>query len=592
MVTADITRIFDILDYQISNYPLEDALARREDKKNWTRYSSIQFRQQSDKVSMGLLKLGLKPGDKVAIISTTNRPEWHFIDRGCLQVGVVDVPIYPTISPSEYEYILNHAEVEYIFLSDRLLYKKINQIAEKVPSLKAIYSFDHIDGVPSWKEMTAEGDELKEKLNQLKASIQPSDLATIIYTSGTTGFPKGVMLSHNNIVSNVKASLKMVPVQAGEIALSFLPICHVFERVLNYTYMLAGASIYYADGLETITTNLADVRPHYFATVPRLLEKVYEAIMKKGKTLRGLKAKLFFWAVDLSSKLPIDEKLTFEQKLQLKVADVLIFSKWRAALGGRVKAIICGSAPLQPRLATIFNNAGIPVLEGYGLTETSPVLSVNPMEKGKIKAGSVGKILPGVQIKIAEDGEILVKGPNVMMGYYKDEVETAKAFTEDGWLKTGDIGEFVDGDYLKITDRKKELFKTSGGKYVAPSPIENKLKESFLIEQVALVGDGRKFVSALIVPNFENLNTWCLENAIPYSEPETMVLDEKVKKMYQGVVNEFNVEFGKVEQVKKIALMPREWTVETGELTPTMKLRRKVIADKYRKIIDGFYEQQ
>ena len=348
--------------------------------------------------------------------------------------------------------------------------------------------------------------------------------------------------------------------------------------------------MYFADGLETITQNLADVRPHYFATVPRLLEKVYEAIMKKGKALKGVSSTLFFWALDLANELPIDERKTFEQRLQLTIADKLIFSKWRAALGGRVKAIICGSAPLQPKLATIFNNAGIPVLEGYGLTETSPVLSVNPMEKGKVKAGSVGKILPSVTIKLADDGEILVKGPNVMMGYYKAPEETAKTFTPDGWLRTGDIGEFIDGNYLKITDRKKELFKTSGGKYVAPSPIENKLKESFLIEQVALVGDGRKYISALIVPNFENLNVWCQENGIPYSEPETMVLDDKVKKMYQSIVNEYNVQFGKVEQVKKIALMPREWTVESGELTPTMKLRRKVLCEKYRKIIEGFYD--
>lgn len=587
----DYTRIFDILDVQLANHPLEDALARREDKKNWTKYSSAQFKSNSDAVSMGLLKLGLQQGDKVAIISTTNRPEWHFIDRGCLQIGVVDVPIYPTISPSEYEYILHHAEVKYIFLSDKLLYKKIRQIADQVPSLKGIYSFDPIEGVPSWKEMTSEGDQvLKDQLNNIKAGILPKDLATIIYTSGTTGFPKGVMLSHENIVSNVKDSLQMVPVQKGELTLSFLPICHVFERILNYTYMAAGASVYFADGLETITQNLADVRPHYFATVPRLLEKVYEAIMKKGKALNGVSSKLFFWALELANELPIDERKTFEQRLQLTIADKLIFSKWRAALGGRVKAIICGSAPLQPKLATIFNNAGIPVLEGYGLTETSPVLSVNPMEKGKVKAGSVGKILPSVKIRLADDGEILVKGPNVMMGYYKAPEETAKTFTEDGWLKTGDIGEFTDGNYLKITDRKKELFKTSGGKYVAPSPIENKLKESFLIEQVALVGDGRKYISALIVPNFENLNVWCQENGIPYSEPETMVLDDKVKKMYQSIVNEFNVQFGKVEQVKKIALMPKEWTVESGELTPTMKLRRKVLCEKYRKVIEGFYD--
>jgi long-chain acyl-CoA synthetase len=588
---VEYTRIFEILDYQIANYPLEDCLSRREDKKNWTRYSSAQVKSYSDQVSRGLLKLGLQPQDTVAIISTTNRPEWQFIDRGCLQAGVVNIPIYPTISPNEYEYILNHAEVKYIFLSDKMLYKKIRQVQDKVPSLLGIYSFDPVEGIPSWKEMLA-GKEpgLDEKLEATKNSIQETDLATIIYTSGTTGFPKGVMLSHKNIVSNVKDNLQMVPLKNGDITLSFLPLCHVFERVLNYTYVAAGSSVYYADGLETITMNLADIKPHFFATVPRLMEKVYEAITKKGKALKGLQKALFFWALDLANNLPIDQPKSFKDQLKMNIADKLIFRKWRAALGGRVKAIISGSAPLQPKLATIFNNAGIPVLEGYGLTETSPVLSVNPLIKNKVKAGSVGKLLPSVKIKLAEDGEILVKGPNVMMGYYKDEAETAKSFTEDGWLKTGDIGIFIEEGYLKITDRKKELFKTSGGKYVAPAPIENTLKESFLIDQVALVGDGRKFVSALIVPNFENLNTWCLEHGVPYSEPETMVLDDKVKKMYLSIINEFNVNFGKVEQVKKIHLMPKEWTVDSGELTATMKLKRKVIADKYRKIIDGFYE--
>lgn len=587
----EFTRIFDVIDYQLENFPLANALARREDKKNWSIYSSSQVKSYADQVSRGLLKLGLQPGDTVGIISTTNRPEWHFVDSGCLQAGIIDIPIYPTISPNEYEYILNHAEVKYIFLSDKMIYRKIKQVQEKVPSLRGIYCFDPIEGVPSWKEMLCNGDpDIQTRLEGIKASIKETDLATIIYTSGTTGFPKGVMLSHKNIVSNVKDNLHMVPLKPGDVTLSFLPVCHVFERVLNYTYIAAGASVYYADGLETITANLADVKPHYFATVPRLMEKVYEAIMKKGKGLKGLSKRLFFWAVDLANTLPIDQPRTFEQRLKMSVADKLIFSKWREALGGRVKAIISGSAPLQPKLATVFNNAGIPVLEGYGLTETSPVLSVNPLEKGKVIAGSVGKILPSVTIKLAEDGEILVKGPNVMMGYYKDEAETTKSFTEDGWLKTGDIGEFLPNGYLKITDRKKELFKTSGGKYVAPAPIENKLKESFLIEQVALVGDGRKFVSALIVPSFENLNTWCLEHEVPYSEPETMVLDDKVKKMYMSLVNEYNQDLGKVEQVKKIALMPREWTVESGELTATMKLKRKVIADKYRKVIEGFYE--
>lgn len=585
------TRIFDILDDQLATRPLEVCLARREDKKNWTKYSTAETIAISNKVSRGLLNLGLEKGDKVAIISTTNRPEWHFVDRGALQIGVVDVPIYPTISPSEYEYIFNNAEIKYIFLSDKLLYRKIKQIAANVPTLKGIYSFDAVEGIPSWKEMLVDTDEaLDSKLAQIKKEILPEDLATIIYTSGTTGFPKGVMLSHLNIVSNVKDSVQMVPVQSGEIALSFLPICHVFERTLNYTYMAAGASVYYADGLETIQMNLADIKPHYFATVPRLLEKVFEGIMKKGKQLSGFKKEIFDWSIELANSIPLGKKKNFDQWAMWTVANKMVYSKWREALGGNIKAIICGSAPLQPKLATIFNNAGIPVLEGYGLTETAPVLSVNPLGKRQVRAGSVGKILPSVQIRLAEDGEILVKGPNVMMGYYKDPVDTRNSFTEDGWLKTGDVGEFIEGVYLKITDRKKELFKTSGGKYVAPAPIENKLKESFFIEQVALVGDGRKFVAALIIPNFEQLKSWCAEQGIVYDSPEQIVKNTQVRKKYMDIVNEFNVHFGKVEQVKMIALLAEEWSVESGELTPTMKLRRKAISTKYQSIIESFFD--
>jgi len=586
----DCQRIFDILDQQLADHRLDDCLARREDKKNWKRYSSEDFKKTSDHLSAGLLKAGLQPGDKVAIISTTNRPEWHFVDRATLQTGIVNVPIYPTISPNEYEYILHHSDIKIIFLSDKMLYRKIRQIEDKVSSLQAIYAFDPVEGLPSWTELLTDEEPYAEQVREISKKITPDQLATIIYTSGTTGQPKGVMLSHHNIVSNVKDCIRMVPIRHGDVTLSFLPLCHVFERILNYTYMLAGASIYFADGLETITVNMADVRPHYFASVPRLMEKVYEAIQRKAKSLKPAQKKIFNWSLNLAKETPIDGTATLRQKIQLAVADKLIYSKWRAALGGRIKAVICGSAPLQPRLAIIFINAGIPVLEGYGLTETSPVLAVNPLRKYAIKAGTVGQLLPSVTVKIAEDGEILVKGPNVMMGYYKDEKNTKLSFDEEGWLKTGDIGEFTEDHYLKITDRKKELFKTSGGKYVAPAPIENKMKESPYIEQIALVGDGRKFVSALIIPNFENLSSWCQKQGIPYTSPETMILDDRVKKMFLALVNEYNVIFGKVEQIKKIALLPKEWTVESGELTPTMKLKRKFIQEKYHKTIDGFYE--
>ncbi len=484
------TRIFDIIETQLNNCPLDICMARREDKKNWTTYSTKEFISTANKISKGLLNLGLQKGDTIAIISTTNRPEWHFIDLACMQIGVVDIPVYPTISSKEYEYIFNHATVKYVFVSDKLMYRKISQIIPNIPSLKSVYSFDEVENVQHWKSLLNDENTLDEQLTSIKKSIQSDDLATIIYTSGTTGTPKGVMLSHHNVVSNVKDCLVAIPLQKKELVLSFLPLSHVFERTINYVYFSACVSIYFADGLETISDHLQDIKPHYFTTVPRLLERVFEKIIKKGKALTGLKKQLFFWSVKQAQNAELGQPRYFTEHSNLIVANKFVFSKWREALGGRIKAIICGSAPLQPKLATIFTNAEIPVLEGYGLTECSPVVSVVPFRKQDFRAGCVGKLLPSVQAKIAEDGEILIKAPNVMLGYYKDEVETKKVFNEDGWLLTGDIGEFTADGFLKITDRKKELFKTSGGKYVAPSPIENKIKESFFVEQIALQGDG------------------------------------------------------------------------------------------------------
>lgn len=586
----NFSRIIDILPEQLEKNPLQDLYCRREDKKNWTKYSTQQSWEYIKQVGKGLIHLGLQPGDKVAIISTTNRPEWNFIDQGCLNVGIIDVPVYPTISPAEYEYIFNNAEVKYVFLSDRMIYKKVAAVAENIPSLKKIFCFDEVEGVESWKTILQTDSKLDEVFEQRRNAIQPDDIATIIYTSGTTGFPKGVMLTHHNIVSNVKDSIQMVPVLKGETTLSFLPVCHVFERTLNYVYLAGGASIYYADGLESIAANIADVRPHVFATVPRLLEKVYEGILKKGNALEGFQKEVFSWSMKLAQSLELGKPKSILQLAEFAVADKLVYSKWRAALGGRLKAIICGSAPLQPKLATIFTNGGIPVLEGYGLTETSPVLSVVPLKKSKFRAGCVGQILPSVQVKIAEDGEILVKGPNVMKGYYKNEEATKAVFNADGWFLTGDIGEFTKDNFLKITDRKKELFKTSGGKYVAPAPIENKMKESLFIEQMALVGDGRKFVGALIIPAFDQLKVWCKENNVNFTSKENVIKEKMVQDFYWKIVNEYNVHFGKVEQVKMIELLPNEWTTESGELTPTMKLKRKVIADKYKEIIESFYD--
>ena len=590
------TRIFDIIENQLNTCPLEICLARREDqsadrqaKKNWAGYSTADFISTANKISKGLLKLGLQKGDTVAIISTTNRPEWHFTDLACMQIGVVDIPVYPTISSKEYEYIFNHASVKYVFVSDKLMYRKIAQIIPNIPSLKGVFSFDEVENIKHWKTLLTEDITLDEQLSSIKKSILPGDLATIIYTSGTTGTPKGVMLSHHNIVTNVKDCLIAIPLQKKEIVLSFLPLSHVFERTINYVYFAACVSVYYADGLETISEHLLDIRPHYFTTVPRLLERVYEKIIKKGKALTGLKKQLFFWSVKQAQNCELGKPRTFTDNSNLIVANNFVFSKWREALGGRIKAIICGSAPLQPKLATIFTNAGIPVLEGYGLTECSPVVSVVPFKPKDYRAGCVGKILPSVQAKIAEDGEILIKGPNVMLGYYKDEAETKKVFNEDGWLLTGDVGEFTADGFLKITDRKKELFKTSGGKYVAPSPIENKIKESFFVEQIALQGDGEKYISALIIPNFENLKDWAKTQEISYLSDEDLIHKPQVKQLYKDIITDFNVNFGKVEQIKQFELLADEWTAENGLLTPTMKLKRKVLKEKYKEIIDNFY---
>lgn len=585
------TRIFDIIENQLNTCPLDNCLSRREDKKTWTSCSTQEFISTANKLSQGLLQLGLQKGDKIAIISTTNRPEWHFTDLACMQIGVVDIPVYPTISSKEYEFIFNHAEVKYVFVSDKLMYRKISQIIPNVPSLKGVYSFDEVENIKHWKELLIDEKALSQQVIDIKKSIQPNDLATIIYTSGTTGTPKGVMLSHHNIVSNVKDCLLAISLQKREIVLSFLPLSHVFERTINYVYFAGCVSVYYADGLETISEHLQDIKPHYFTTVPRLLERVYEKIIKKGKTLTGIKKQLFFWSVNQAQQIELGKPKTFTESSNLMVANSFVFNKWREALGGRIKAIICGSAPLQPKLASIFTNAGIPVLEGYGLTECSPVVSVVPFREQDFRAGSVGKLLPSVQAKIAEDGEILIKAPNVMLGYYKNEEETKKVFNEDGWLLTGDIGEFTADGFLKITDRKKELFKTSGGKYVAPSPIENKLKESFYIEQVALEGDGEKFISALIIPNFDNLKEWSAKNNISILSNEELVENQQIKQLYKDIVTDFNANFGKVEQVKHFELLTDEWTVENGLLTATMKLRRKVLKEKYKDLIDSFYNK-
>lgn len=584
------TRLFDIICFQKHHHPKPDALCHKVNGK-WKKYSTQECIDQINRFSLGLLELGVGPGDKVALIST-NRPEWNFIDIGTMQLGAIDVPMYPTISEEDYAYILNDAEVKYCFVENEELLGKVRRIASRVPSLKGIYTINHIDGADHWTEVLQLADPgRKEELEGLMAAVKPHDLATIIYTSGTTGVPKGVMLSHNNIASNVRSTLSQLPITHEHTTFSFLPLCHSFERMVIYTYMAIGASVYYAENMETIGENLKEVRPHFFTSVPRLLEKVYDKIVNKGHELSGIKKKLFFWALRLGHAYEFEGKSAL-YKSQLRIANKLIFSKWREALGGRLIGIATGAAALQPRLARVFSAAGIMVREGYGLTETSPVVTFNRFNQKGCTFGSVGQTIPNVEVKFDTDGEILVKGSNVMMGYYKKPEDTAAVMTEDGWFRTGDIGEYVNGDFLKIIDRKKELYKTSGGKYVAPQPLENKFKESPLVEQIMVVGDDKKFVSALIVPSFPNLEAFCKDHGLEYESQEDMLNHPDVVAAYRAVLDEFNPAFSNTEQIKKFMLLNEEWTIDGGELTPTMKVKRKVVLQKYAKEVEEMYNEE
>ncbi len=589
-------RLFDSIDYQLQKFPKEDMFAAKENGV-WKKYSTQQVKDIVGRFSAGLLALGLskKDGtpegvDKVAIISN-NRPEWVFADLACQQLGLGFCPIYPTTNPLELEFILNDAQVQYIFVSGADLYEKVNTIKSKVSTLKAIYTFDKVAGANNWQEVLEKSTEtLQKQVEQIKATISEEHLATIIYTSGTTGTPKGVMLSHRNIVTNVFNSKKSFPFPdtPTEKVLSFLPLNHIFEKMCTYIYLFSGIGIWYAESLETIGDNLKEIKPNGFTTVPRLLEKVFEKIMSKGAELTGIKKKLFDWAVSLGLKYDNNVSGGFLYNMQLAIANKLIFNKWREALGGNIHFIITGGAAAQERLLRIFSAAKIPVFEGYGPTENSPVISVNRWTPGGTKFGTVGPPIEGQEVKLAEDGEIMVKGPSVMMGYYKRPDLTAETM-RDGWLLTGDIGVWVDDKYLKITDRKKELFKTSGGKYVAPQPIENKLKESAFIEQALVVGAGQKFVGALIVPSFNALQGWMKEKNIPFTTYEAAIRQPQVLEMYQGIVENFNQLFNHVEQVKKFELLPCEWTIDTGEMTPKMSLKRKVIMEKYKDAVERIY---
>lgn len=592
-------RLFDCIELQLTKFPKTDMLAGKENGQ-WRSYSTEEVKQTSLKLAAGLRALGVSENDmttenrdKVAIISN-NRPEWLITDLAVQQSGAILVPIYPTTNPLEIEFIFNDAGVKYVFVSSQDLYEKIKGVQPKVPTLQDIFSFNPIEGTRHWSEVlnmaTEEG---IADVEAVKQRIGKHDLATIIYTSGTTGTPKGVMLSHNNIVQNAllaKESFPFVDNPQGK-ALSFLPLNHIFEKMISYIYLFSGIGIYYAESLETIGANLQEVKPDVFATVPRLLEKVYEKIMAKGAALTGIKKQLFFWAVDLGKKYDNLKSGGFFYNLQLSLANKLIFSKWREALGGNIKYIITGGAACQERLLRIFNAARIPLYEGYGPTENSPVISVNRMGKGMMKLGTVGPPVKGVEVKLMPDGEICVRGESVMVGYYKRPDLTAEAII-DGWLHTGDIGVFEDNNkFLRITDRKKELFKTSGGKYVAPTAIENKMKESRYIEQIMVVGADQKFVGALIVPSFANLKPWCGENGVPTDSNEQMVRDPKVIEFFKAIIDGLNTSFNHVEQVKKFELLPTDWTVETGEVTPKLSLRRKAIMDKYKDAIDRIYSE-
>jgi long-chain acyl-CoA synthetase len=582
-------RLFDLIPFQINNFPRADCISDKKDGK-WVNYSSQEVQSIIDKVSLGLIKLGVNPKDKIAIISP-NRTEWNFIDLGILQVGAIDVPIYPNISLIDYEYILSDSEVKYAFVANEDLYDKISSIKQKVKSLINIYSFDKLDGKNHWKEiLDIAGESLRTRLNEIKGSIQPDDVATIIYTSGTTGTQKGVMLSHRNILSNVNSINRIMPINNTHRIISFLPICHIFERTAVYYYMKIAAAIYYAESIEKVADNLKDIKPNYFTTVPRLLEKIYDKIMEKGRELKQPKRAIFGWAITLANHFHPQGKTNWFYNLRLWAARKLVFSKWLEALGGQVKGIISGAAALQPRLGRIFTAAGINIIEGYGLTETSPVITCNRFEDYYI--GTVGFPIPDVQIKIDEEtSEILTKGPNVMLGYYNKPEDKKDAFDADGWFHTGDIGILVDNKYLKITDRLKEVFKTSGGKFIAPLPIENKMKESIFIRNIMVIGENEKFCAALIVPEFDFIKKWSERKSVQDYIEKGISRSDVIKERIWKEIQRYNKRFSHIEQIKKFELVDRDWTVDSGELTPTLKLKRKVIMKNYENLIKKIYSE-
>jgi long-chain acyl-CoA synthetase len=586
-----VTRTFDILERALNEFPREDAIGGKKDGK-WYTFSTEEYNMKSHQFALGLLSLGLKKGDKVATV-TTNNPEWSIADMGMAMTGIVHVPIYPTLGDDEYKYILQHAEVKILLVGDKKLYNKLNPLANMLDGLDLVYTINDVEGAKNYQEILDLGElsrpEFADALAELKDSIRPDDLATIIYTSGTTGVPKGVMLTQNNLVSNFTTHAKMHHLGKEHRVISFLPLCHVYERSVNYHFQYKGMGVYYVGNLSQIVSAIKEIKPHMFNSVPRLLEKVYDGFVAKGNELSGIKKMLYFWALNLTRHFEYNKKYGPILSLKIKIADKLIYSKWRQALGGNIVYIVSGGAALQPRIARVLGMAKMYNLEGYGLTETSPVIAVNNPALGEMRIGTVGPVLEGYEVKIANDGEILCKGPGVMKGYYKAPELTREVIDENGWFHTGDIGVLEDGKFLKITDRKKEIFKLSGGKYIAPQMIENKLKSSDMIEQVMVIGANEKFASALISPCFPILHDWASEHKIHYEDNKELIQKTEVINKIQKEVAIINKTLGSHEQINRIRLVCEEWTPASGELSPTLKLRRNMVTVKYQNFITEIY---
>ena len=589
----EVTRTFDILERYRKRFPKEDAFVCKKGGE-WKKYSSTDYIEFANFFSYGLMELGLSKGDRIASISN-NTPEWNFIDVGMAQIGVIHVPVFPTIHRKEFEHIIRHSESQYLFISDKLLHQKFEPFARDIETLKGIFTFHEIPDARNWMEIVETGKKHAARheaaLEKIKGEILPADIATLIYTSGTTGESKGVLLSHRNLVSNFTAAADVFRLDPAYRYLSILPLCHVGGRLGNYQTQYCGTSIYYAENMNALAANMKEVQPEGFDAVPRILEKILSSIIARGQKLEGFKKKVFFWAIDLGMRYNNNTRNVLWYKLKLAIADKLVFSKWRAAIGGKIRIVGCGGAALQPQVEKIFWAAGVKIINMYGLTETSPIITINRQDPPDVMLGSVGCLIREVEIKIAEDGEILCKGPNVMMEYYKDEAATAAAFDPDGWFITGDVGYIKDKKFLMVTDRKKDLFKLANGKFIAPQLMENKLKESIYVDQAFIVGEGQKFVGAIISPNFDNLKDWCALHNIPHQQPEILIGHEEVYLFFEQIIKSLNKELLDYQRIKKILLVGDEWSPVTGELSHTLKLKRRHLYKKYDHLISRIYNQ-